>query len=118
MRRVLIPIVAVVMTLVAQPGARAQSFTTLQFSNATGSPVTAWLGLGPESAGRIENVNLVDISTSQPVPISGSGLLGSFTLQANQTVSFNSFNGGVTAGGRSRSGPLRSRVLRPAGRAA
>ena len=33
------------------------------------------------------------------MPISGSGLLGSFTLQANQTVSFNSFNGGVTAGG-------------------
>jgi hypothetical protein len=99
MRTVLLAIVAVVLTLPAQDGARAQSFTSLQFSNATGSAVTAWLGLGPESAGRIENVTLLDVSTNQPVPITGSGLLGSFTLQANQTVSWNSFNGGVTAGG-------------------
>jgi hypothetical protein len=99
MRTVLIAIVAVVMTLAAQDGARAQSFTSLQFTNATVSPVTAWLGLGPESAGRIENVTLVDIRTNQQVPLSGSGLLGSFTLQANQTVSWNSFNGGVAAGG-------------------
>src|SRR5262249_19431191 len=99
MRKVLLAIVGVVMTLAAHDGARAQSFTTVQFSNATGSPVTAWLGLGPESSGRVENANLIDINTMQPVPISGSGLLGSFTLQANQTVSFNSFNGGVTAGG-------------------
>ena len=98
MRTVLIPIVAVVMTLAAQPGARAQSFTSLQFSNATGSPVTAWLTLGGNSAGRVENVTLVDVSTGQQVPVSGSGLQGSFTLQGNQAVSWNSFNGGVAAG--------------------
>jgi hypothetical protein len=98
-RTVLLPLVVLVMTFSAQPGARAQSFTSLQFSNATGSPVTAWLGLGPESAGRIEDVRLVDVSTGAQVPISGSGLMGSFTLQANQAVSWDSFGGRVAAGG-------------------
>jgi hypothetical protein len=96
---VLIPIVAVVMTLAAQDGTRAQSFTSLQFTNETGSPVTAWLGLGPESAGRIQDVRLVDVSTGAQVPIAGSDLLGSFTLQANQTVSWDSFGGRAAAGG-------------------
>ena len=99
MRTALLAIVVLVMMLPAQNGAQAQSYTSLHFSNATASPVTAWLGLGPESAGRIENVTLVDVSTNQQVPITGSGLMGSFTLQANQTVSWNSFNGGVAAGG-------------------
>src|SRR5215216_4776856 len=98
MRTVLVAIVAVVLTLPAQDGARAQAFTSLQFSNATGSPVTAWLTLGADSAGRIENVTLIDVSTNQPVPVSGSGLQGSFTLQANQTVSWNSFNGRRASG--------------------
>ncbi len=40
MRTFLILIVAVVMTLAARDGAGAQSFTSLQFSNATGSPVS------------------------------------------------------------------------------
>ena len=98
MRTILLPIVAVVMMLAVQDGTRAQSFTSLQFTNETGSPVTAWLTLGANSAGRVENVTLVDGSTGQHVPLSGSGLQGSFTLQGHQTVSWNSFNGGVAAG--------------------
>src|SRR5262249_240770 len=64
-----------------------------QFTNATGSAVTTWLTLGADSAGTIQNVTLVDPgNNNQSVPISGSGLQGSFTLAANQTVSWNSFN--------------------------
>src|SRR5437879_13712340 len=44
-------------------------------------------------------ISLLDVSTHQQVPISGSDLLGSFTLAAHQTVSWDSFNGGVAAGG-------------------
>ena len=99
MRTALLAIVLIVLALPAHDGARAQSFTTLQFANATDSPVDAWLGLGPESAGRIQDVRLVDIATNQQVPVSGDGLVGRFTLQAHQTVSWNSFNGGVAAGG-------------------
>ena len=98
MRTVLLAIVAGVLTLAAQPGARAQSHTSMQFTNDTGSPVTAWLTLGANSAGTVEHVTLVDGSTNQHVPVSGSGLQGSFTLQAHQTVSWNSFNGGVATG--------------------
>src|SRR5262245_4332702 len=102
MRKVLIPMVAVVMALAAQPGARAQNYTTVQFSNATGSPVDAWMGVQPASAGRIGQARLIDIVTQQQVPFSDvtpDGLLGKFTLQANQTVSFDSFSGGATHGG-------------------
>jgi len=98
MRMVLILIVAVVMMLAAQDGARAQSHTSLWFSNATGSPMTTWLTLGANSAGRVENVMLLDVGTSQLVPVIGSGLQGSFTLQANQTVSWDSFNGRLATG--------------------
>jgi len=98
MRTVLILIVAGVMTLVAKDGARAQSFTSLWFSNATANPVTGWLTLGANSAGKVQNVRLVDVSTGQVVPVNGVGLQGSFTLRARQTVSWNSFNGGVAAG--------------------
>jgi hypothetical protein len=63
MRTVLILIVAGVMTLVAKDGARAQSFTSLRFSNATANPMTAWLTLGANSAGKVQNVRLVDVST-------------------------------------------------------
>ncbi len=98
MRTVLILFVAVVMTLAARDGAGAQSFTSLQFSNATGSPVTAWLTLGADSMGKVEDARLVDVGTGQNVPVSGSGLQGSFTLQANQTVSWNSFNGALATG--------------------
>jgi hypothetical protein len=98
MRTVAILIVAMAMTLAARDGVRAQSFTSLQFSNATGSPVTTWLTLGANSAGTVENAKLVDVGTGQNVKVDGSGLQGSFTLQANQTVSWNSFNGGLATG--------------------
>jgi hypothetical protein len=90
------------MALAIQPGARAQSYTTVQFSNATGSSVDAWMGVQPASAGRIGQARLIDIVTQQQVPFSDvtpDGLLGKFTLQANQTVSFDSFSGGATHGG-------------------
>jgi hypothetical protein len=98
MRTVPILIVALAMTLAARDNAGAQSFTSLRFSNATGSQVTAWLTLGANSAGKVEDAKLVDVSTGQSVPVSGSGLQGSFTLQANQTVSWNSFNGALVTG--------------------
>src|SRR5579884_1852692 len=98
MRTVLIPIVAVVMALAVQADSRAQSFTSLQFTNASGSPVTAWLTLGADSAGTVDTARLVDISTNQQVPISGSGLQGSFTLQPNQTVAWDSFSGRRASG--------------------
>jgi hypothetical protein len=98
MRTFLILIVAVVMTLAARDGAGAQSFTSPRFSNATGSPVTAWLTLGADSMGKVEDAKLLDISTGQNVPVSGSGLQASFTLQANQAVSWNSFNGALATG--------------------
>jgi hypothetical protein len=96
----MVPILIVtgVMTLSAHEGARAQSFTSVQISNATASPVTAWLTLGAESAGKIQDVRLVDVGTDQVVPVNGVGLQGSFILQAGQAVSWNSFNGGVAAG--------------------
>jgi hypothetical protein len=98
MRTARILIVAVAMTLATRDGAAAQSFTSLQFSNATGAAVTTWLTLGANSAGKVEDAKLVDVATRESVPISGSGLMGSFTLQANQTVSWNSFNGGLATG--------------------
>jgi hypothetical protein len=96
MRMVAILIAAVAMMLAAG-GADAQSFTSLQFSNATGSAVTAWLTLGANSAGKVEDAKLVD-EAGHIVQVNGSGLQGSFTLQANQTVSWNSFNGGLVTG--------------------
>jgi hypothetical protein len=98
MRMVSILIALAAMTLATRGGAAAQSFTTLRFSNATAGPVTAWLTLGANSAGRIEDARLVDAGTGRNVPLDGSGLQGSFTLQANQTVSWNSFNGGLATG--------------------
>jgi hypothetical protein len=98
MRTARILIVAAVMTLAARDGATAQSFTSLQFSNATASPVTTWLTLGANSAGKVEDARLVDVGTGASVPVNGSGLMGSFTLGANQTVSWNSFNGGLVTG--------------------
>jgi hypothetical protein len=98
MRMVSILIVAMAMTLATGGGAGAQSFTSLRFSNATGSPVTTWLTLGANSAGRVEDAKLVDVGTGHNVPVNGSGLQGSFTLQANQTVSWNSFNGALVTG--------------------
>lgn len=70
MRMVLILIVAGVMMLAARDGAQAQrppappatQPTSLQFSNATASSVTAFLTLGDNSAGRIPDVRLVDVS--------------------------------------------------------
>jgi hypothetical protein len=41
---------------------------------------------------------LVDVGTGEVVPVNGVGLQGSFTLRAQQTVSWNSFNGGAVAG--------------------
>lgn len=100
MRMVLILIVAGVMMLAAQDGAQAQ--TSLQFSNTTASSVTAWLTLNDNSAGRIQDVRLVDVITRQIVPVKDADparhLQGSFTLQPQQTVSWNSFNGRVAAG--------------------
>jgi hypothetical protein len=89
---------AILMTLAASDGAWAQSFTSLQFSNASDSPVTAWLTLGANSAGKVQDAKLVDVRTGQVVPVNGAGLQGSFTLQANQTVSWNALNGGVATG--------------------
>jgi hypothetical protein len=91
-------IVAAAMTLAAREGAGAQSFTPLQFSNASVSPVTAWLTLGADSKGKVEDARLLDVGTGQKVRVSGSGLQGSFTLQANQTVSWNAFNGTLVTG--------------------
>jgi hypothetical protein len=103
-------IVAGVMMLAAQDGAQAQrppappasQPTSLQFSNATASSVTAFLTLGDNSAGRIPDVRLVDVSNGQNVPVTNvdpvRSLQGSFTLQPRQTVSWNSFSGGVATG--------------------
>lgn len=96
MGTVLILIVASVVALVAKD-ARAQSFTSLRFSNVTASPVTAWLTLGANSAGKVQNVRLVDVGTGEGVPVNGVGLQGSFTLRARQTESWNSFSGGAAA---------------------
>ena len=53
MRRVLLAIVGRDDAFAAQDGARAQSFTSLQFANATGSSVTAWLGWAPNRRARL-----------------------------------------------------------------
>src|SRR4051794_31382508 len=108
MRAVLISMLAVVLMLAAHAGAQAQSYTTLEFANTSGSAVTAWLTLGANSAGTIQNVVLLDTSSGQQVPLTGSGLQGSFTLQANQKVSWNSFNGGVATGSVSFRAPPQS----------
>jgi hypothetical protein len=52
--------------------------------------VTAWLTLGADSPGGVEQVTLRDVATGQQVPVSGSRLQGSFTLQGKQTVSWDS----------------------------
>jgi hypothetical protein len=103
----LIPLLAACLTLVALGGARAEP-TSLHFTNATDSPVTAWLTLGADSAGRIGNVQLHDIATGSLVPVTGSGLQGSFTLNARQTVAWDSFNGGRASGNVSFRAPPQS----------
>ncbi len=103
----LIPLLAVLMTLLAQTGAQAAP-TSLHFTNATDGPVTAWLTLGANSAGRIENVDLRDVSNGSRVPVAGSGLQGSFKLNGRQTVSWNAFDGRVAAGNVSFRAPPQS----------
>jgi hypothetical protein len=101
MRKLLIPMVAVVMALAVQADSRAQTHTSLHISNGSGSAVTAWLNLNSGLAGRILDVRLVDVSTNQPVsvtPLSGNDLLGSFRLNAGQTVSWDSFSGQRSGG--------------------
>lgn len=95
----LLAIVAVVLTLAPQPVARAQSYTSLQFTNSTGNAVTAYLTLGADSAGRISDVRLMDGSNQVTIGnVTPDNLQGSFTLQPNQSVTWNSFNGGRASG--------------------
>jgi len=98
MRKVLIPIVAVVLTLAVHADGRAQTQrTSLHISNGSGAAVDTYLTLGADSAGRIGDVRLVDVSTNQPVQVEdvdpGQHLQGRFRLNAGQTVSWDSFGG-------------------------
>lgn len=99
MRRVSVALAVMILTLGTPPVANADAHTALQFSNASGEPVQAWLAFGPASAGKIENAALVDAATNKPVLVDGTGLMGTFTLQPGQTVNWDAFNGGVVAGG-------------------
>src|SRR5712692_4348149 len=102
MRKLLIPMVAVVMALAVQADGRAQAQrTSLHISNGSSSAVDTYLALNGGLGFTINDVTLVNVSTNQqvrPEQVGTDVLLGKFSLGPNQTVSWDS-NGGRRAGG-------------------